>query len=75
MMRAQAATGRLLRETQLGRADLVLRPRVGSVTWSDWDAFDAMVEIGRQAAREWLAIPGPSPEPPAEPERLPTVES
>jgi hypothetical protein len=60
MMRAQAVTGRMLREIQLGRADAVIRPLVGGVTWADWDAFDAMVEVGRQAARYWLGLSTPA---------------
>jgi NTE family protein len=69
MMRAQAVTLRLLRETHLAGADYVLRPRVGSVTWADWSAFDSMVETGRVAARAFLGIDGPprGEEPPADP--------
>jgi len=61
MMRAQAVTGRLLRQIQLEGADHVLRPRVGGVTWADWGAFDEMVETGRTAARAWLGLPVPRP--------------
>lgn len=65
MMRTQSMTASLLRQTQLRRADAVVRPDVGSVTWAEWDAFDRLVECGRQAARRWLGLPEPAP-PPAE---------
>ncbi len=75
MMRAQAVTGRLLRQTQLEGADHVLRAPVGGVTWADWGAFEAMVETGRVAARAWLGLPGPRVEDRTGSDAAPTVEA
>lgn len=70
MMRTQSMTARLLRQAHLRRADDVVRPEVGSVTWAEWDAFDRLVECGREAARHWLGLPEPAPPPAASPKAI-----
>jgi NTE family protein len=54
MMRTQMMTARLLRERQLADATWVIRPKIGHVAWSDWGAFDTMIEAGEAAAREFF---------------------
>ena len=54
MTRGQTMTARLLRQHHLDHARWVLRPQVGDTVWSDWQAFDDLVECGRTAMRSWL---------------------
>jgi NTE family protein len=56
MMRTQMMTARLLRERILTGAWAVIRPRVGQVTWADWDRFDDLIIEGRKAARKFLGV-------------------
>ena len=35
----------------------VIVPRVGYATWADWNRFEALLEIGRAAAREFFGLP------------------
>ncbi len=59
MMRTHMMTGRLLRVQQLRGAAGVIQPKVGYATWADWNRFEALLEIGRAAAREFLGLPTP----------------
>ena len=49
MMRTQLMTSARLRRFQLAAADRVIRPDLGPVSWSEWDRFDELVELGRAA--------------------------
>ncbi len=55
MMRTQMMTSRLLRYRQLKAASHVIRPEVGAARWAEWQRFDEFVELGRAAARKFLA--------------------
>ncbi|MCP4895592.1 MAG: hypothetical protein GY906_01350 [bacterium] len=55
MMRTKMMTGTILRESQLKKADHVIRPDVGDATWADWDRMEDLVEAGRIAASDWLS--------------------
>jgi len=55
MMRTQMMTSRLLRYRQLKAASHVIRPEVGTARWAEWQRFDEFVELGRAAARRFLA--------------------
>lgn len=50
VLRAGIMTARALREKQLAGADLVLRPQVGELHWSDFRQLDEAVEAGSRAA-------------------------
>ena len=54
MTRGQALTARLLRKRHLERARWTLRPEVGDAVWSDWGAFDTLVEAGSTTMRRWF---------------------
>jgi NTE family protein len=54
MMRTQSMTAARLRRRQLQRFPRVVRPDVGTVTWSEWDRFDDLVAAGRRAFLEWF---------------------
>lgn len=56
MMRTQMMTARLLRRRQLRSADHVIRPEVGDARWAEWQRFDDFVEMGYNAAREFLGM-------------------
>ncbi len=56
MMRTQMMTSRLLRYRQLKAASHVIRPEVGTARWAEWQRFDEFVELGRAAARKFLAV-------------------
>ena len=58
MMRTQMMTSRLLRYRQLKAASHVIRPEVGAARWAEWQRFDEFVELGRAAARKFLAVEG-----------------
>jgi NTE family protein len=50
--RANACTEWALRRLQLGLCDLVIRPKVGTVHWADFDAAPQLIASGRQAIAE-----------------------
>lgn len=54
-MRSGEITGYYLTERQLAAADLVIHPKVGRTTWSNFDRLDEMIKAGETAARR--AIP------------------
>ena len=43
-----------LKETALGTADLVLRPRVGHIHWSDFEHLAEMIQVGQDEVTEKL---------------------
>jgi NTE family protein len=50
MMRGANMTHRALRELQLREADLVIRPEVGGLHWSEFGRFEEAIAAGRSAA-------------------------
>lgn len=54
MMRMEEIGGTLFREHVLGLADVVIRPEVGTLEWSDFSAVETVIEQGRTAARATL---------------------
>jgi len=50
MLRAALLTSKHLREMQLKKADLVLRPEVGYIHWADFSNPQQVVQKGREAA-------------------------
>jgi NTE family protein len=51
MVRANLMTHRALRETMLAAADLVVRPDVGVIHWSEFSRLDESIAGGRAAAQ------------------------
>jgi len=51
MMRMDDIAERLLRRRSIPDADLVIRPRVGGVSWCDFNDPESLMEAGRTAAR------------------------
>jgi NTE family protein len=51
MMRGANMTHRALRRLQVREADLVLRPAVGHMHWSDFGRFEEAIDAGRAAAQ------------------------
>ncbi len=59
MMRTQAIAAALLRRSQLRQARWVVRPAVGDRQWSEWQAFEELVETGAREMRRWLGTSRP----------------
>ena len=54
LFRVEDVQGFYLKELQLREADLVLRPQVGQIHWSDFERASEMIRLGRDAAQEQL---------------------
>jgi len=67
MMRTQAIAAALLRRSQLRHARWVVRPDVGDRQWSEWQAFEELVETGAREMRRWLGTSRPEGDTPHRP--------
>ena len=54
LFRVEDIQGFYLKELQLREADMVLRPQVGHIHWSDFGRAAEMIRLGRDAAQEQL---------------------
>lgn len=54
LMRASVMTHARLRQALVAAADLVIRPEVWGIHWSEFRRFEEVVEAGRKAARSCL---------------------
>jgi NTE family protein len=54
LFRVEDIQGFYLKELQLREADLVLRPHVGHIHWSDFARASEMIRLGKDAAQEQL---------------------
>lgn len=56
MMRMEEIGGTLFRDYVLSLADVIVRPEVGTLEWSDFSEIEGVVERGRAAARAVLPM-------------------
>lgn len=54
MARTNLMTGHALNESQLEKADIVIKPDVGQFHWSEFEKMDYFIEQGKNAARSAL---------------------
>ena len=54
LYRAGEITANALEETELKNADVVIRPAVGNLHWTDFSRASDLVRIGEEAARKSL---------------------
>ena len=56
MMRLDDVCERMMRRHVLAEADLIIRPKVGNVAWFDFSQPELLIERGRTAAHQSLAV-------------------
>jgi NTE family protein len=54
ILRVELIAGKRLNDIDLAKADIVIRPQVGTKYWSDFSDLDGIVALGVQAAEEKL---------------------
>lgn len=54
IMRVEAIAGKRINDSELEKADIVLRPEVGGKIWSDFSDLDELVQCGIDSAKEKL---------------------